>query len=165
MQAIASTNGCIVIPSPVLSEIIVKVPDKTDALLKQIKTSPWLRVEGFDSAAAVELGIRTSRAIAAGDKREGLQCDWTKIKFDRQIIAIAIVANADVVISDDGDIAAIGERWGVKVQGIDELPLPAELIPPPLLRKLEDDNEIEIEAEKSEALVESVDAESQSNRD
>src|SRR5579885_2022253 len=80
----AAKSDVIVIPAPVLSEIIVKIPTKADELLKRIKSAPWFKVEGFDAAAAVELGIRTAQAIAAGDKREGMQADWTKIKFDRQ---------------------------------------------------------------------------------
>jgi hypothetical protein len=87
----------------------------------------------------VELGIRTAQAIKAGDKREGLQSDWTKIKFDRQIVAIALVSGASEIISDDGDVAAIGERWGIKVTSIEDLPLPAELVPPPLLAPLEEE--------------------------
>ncbi len=76
--------------------------------------------------------------MAAGDKREGLQADWTKVKFDRQIVAIALVNNASEIISDDADVAAIGERWGVKVTSIEELPLPPELVPPPLFEGLAD---------------------------
>ncbi len=121
------------------SEIIVKIPTKADELLKKIKSSPWFKVEGFDAAAAVELGLRTAAAIAAGDKREGLQADWTKVKFDRQIVSIALVVGASEIISDDGDVAAIGERWGVQVRSVEDLPLPAELIPPPLFAQLEDE--------------------------
>jgi hypothetical protein len=149
IETIAADDGQIIIPAPVLSEVIVKIPDKTDELLKRIRSSPWFKVEGFDAAAAVELGLRTSRAMAAGDKREGLQTDWTKIKFDRQIVAIAIVANAEEIISDDADIAAIGERWDVRVRSVEDLPIPAELIPPPLLASLEDDEEDEEDASES----------------
>lgn len=78
--------------------------------------------------------------MAAGDKRDGLQADWTKIKFDRQIVSIALVVGAVEIISDDGDVAAIGERWGVPVRSVEDLPLPAELIPPPLLAHLEDED-------------------------
>jgi len=141
IETIAANEDTIIIPAPVLSEVIVKIPDKADELLKKIKSSPWFRVEGFDAAAAVELGLRTAKAMAAGDKREGLQADWTKVKFDRQIIAIAIVTAASVVISDDADIAAIGERWGVEVKSIEGLPIPSELVPPPLLAPLEDEDD------------------------
>ena len=63
---------------------------------------------------------------------------WTKVKFDRQIVAIALVNGASEIISDDPHVKAIGERWGVKVTSVDDLPIPSELIPPPLLATLED---------------------------
>jgi hypothetical protein len=150
IEVIASTEDVIVIPAPVFSEVLVKLPpSKADELLKRIKTSPWFKVEAFDAAAAVELGIRTAQAMAAGDKREGLQADWTKIKFDRQIVAIAIVTNASEIISDDSDVAAIAERWGVQVRSVDDLPLPAEFIPPPLLAGLEEDEDDDDEEQQA----------------
>jgi hypothetical protein len=81
--------------------------------------------------------------MAAGDKREGSQADWTKVKFDRQIVAIAMVANATEIISDDRHVAAIGERWGMPVRSIEDLPIPSELIPPPLLAHLEEQEQEE----------------------
>lgn len=144
IELIAANDDVIIIPAPVLSEVLVKLPaSKADELLKRIKTSPWFKVEAFDAAAAVELGTRTAQAMAAGDKREGLQADWTKVKFDRQIVSIALVVKATEIISDDADVAAIGDRWGVLVRSIDDLPLPAELIPPPLLASLEEEDESE----------------------
>jgi hypothetical protein len=116
---------------------------KIDEFLKRVKTSPWFRVESFDAAAAVELGMRTAKAIAARDKREGLRADHTKIKFDRQIVSIAIVNGATEIISDDGDIAAIGDRWNFPVRSVEQLPMPPELIPPPLLAAIEGDGEEE----------------------
>lgn len=126
IERIAEEERIIIIPAPVLSEAIVKIADKSDEFLKFLRASPWFRIDAFDAAAAVELGIRTAQAFKAGDKREGLQSDWTKIRFDRQIVAIALVSGASEIISDDSDVAAIGERWGIKVTSIEDLPLPAE---------------------------------------
>jgi hypothetical protein len=36
-----------------------------------------------------------------------------------------MVANATEIISDDGDIAAICERWGFPVRSIEDLPIPS----------------------------------------
>lgn len=83
------------IPTPCLAELFVKLDlPRIDEILKRLKSSPWFRIESFDAAAAVELGVRTAKAIAAGDKREGRQADHTKVKFDRQIVSIAIVNGA-----------------------------------------------------------------------
>lgn len=116
----------------------MRAGDGINDLLKEIRTSRWFQVVSFDSAAAVELAIRTTRALAAGDKREGLKADWTKIKFDRQIVAIAIVAGATEILSDDQDVHSIGERWGIKVIRAGDLPLPKALQKPSLLEGIPD---------------------------
>jgi hypothetical protein len=142
VERIAKDRDAILIPTPVLSELLVCIsPDKIAELLGQVNASIWFRVEAFDTAAAVELALRTANAITAGDKREGAPADtpWTKVKFDRQIVAIAIVNGASEIISDDPHVRAIGERWGIKVTSVDDLPVPSELIPPPLLAALEDE--------------------------
>ena len=133
IERLAKDGEKVVIPTPALSEFLVRAGDRIDEFLKLLRTSPWFRIEPFDSAAAVALAKRTAKAIAEGDKREGLQADWTKVKFDRQIVTIAIVCGATTILSDDADVRAIGERWGLKVVGIEDLPVPAECIPPPLL--------------------------------
>ena len=84
--------------------------------------------------------LRTAKAIADGDKREGLQADWTKVKFDRQIVAIAIANGANQILSNDPDVSAIGKRWGIDVIGVQDLPIPPELIPPPLIAAMEQED-------------------------
>ena len=81
ISQIAQSGESIIIPTPVLSEFLVKSIEKADEFLKTIRSSPWFRVESFDVAAAVEVGQRTAQAIAAGDKREGSKADWTKVKM------------------------------------------------------------------------------------
>lgn len=138
VNRIAKSGEAIIIPTPALSEMLVKIPpEQINPLLATLNGSPWFRVESFDSMAAVELATRTAQALASGDKREGLQADWTKVKFDRQIVAIAIVNGANEIISDDLDVAAIGARWNFKVTSVEDLPIPADQAPPPLFASLE----------------------------
>jgi hypothetical protein len=91
-----------------------------------------------DSIAAIDLGLRTAKAIAAGDKRSGSKEMWAKIKFDRQIVAIAMVNGATEIISDDGHIAFTCGECGLKIKSLADLDLPPEMIPPPLLRSLDE---------------------------
>lgn len=143
VERVAQEQDVILIPTPALSELMVKIPDNIDALLKQLRTSPWFNVEGFDPAAAVEVAVRTAKAIASGDKREGVEAEWAKVKFDRQIVAIALVNGAAEILSDDPHVRALGVRWKLSVKSVEDLPLPPELIPPPLLAPLEEDEEDE----------------------
>ena len=58
------------------------------------------------------------------DKRGNVQATWAKVKFDRQIVAIAKVNGASVLYSDDGDVRTFGERSGLTVISTSQLPLP-----------------------------------------
>ena len=86
----------------------------------------------------MELGARTAKAIASGDKREGSKADHTKVKFDRQILVIAMVSGANELISNDPHLVSLGERWDFPVRGVHDLPLPPSLIIPPILVPLEE---------------------------
>ncbi len=149
VERIAKSGGAVVIPAPVLSELLVKVPPKDIAnLLAELNGSMWYRLEPFDTASAIELADRTAKAIAAGDKKEGLiDPTWAKIKFDRQILCIAIVSGATELISNDPHLVSLGERWGFPVTDVGDLPLPQALIPPPLLAQLEQADEEDTQAQ------------------
>jgi|SRR5665213_1159750 len=157
VERIAREQDAILIPTPSLSEVLIKLePVKIDELLKRLKASPWFRVESFDSAAAVELASRTAKAIQAKDKWEGLKADHTKIKFDRQIVSVAIVNGATEIISDDEDVDAIGKRWGIQVTSVKDLPLPAAFIPPPIYQFLENDETQKAQSEPTQVRGSSV---------
>ena len=65
-------------------------------------------------------------AIADGDKREGLDATWSKVKFDRQIVAIARVSQVSTVYSDNENLGKIAKVQGLNVVTVGELPLPPE---------------------------------------
>ncbi|MDA2934247.1 hypothetical protein MYX82_07875, partial [Acidobacteria bacterium AH-259-D05] len=46
------------------------------------------------------------------------------VKFDRQIVAIAKVENAHTIYSDDDHLKSYGEKVGIKVVSVSDLPLP-----------------------------------------
>jgi hypothetical protein len=100
------------------------------------------QIQSFDLVSAIELASRTAQAIqTAKGKRSGThpRTDWTKIKFDRQIMSIAITSGASCIISNDTDLQAIGVEWNFPVKGIEDLPLPQSHVPPPLFEALEED--------------------------
>ncbi len=119
----------IVIPAPVLSEVLVRVaPAEAQKLVEQITGYSVFRVEPFDARAAIELAVMTRNAIDGGrdPKRRNAQATYAKLKFDRQIVATAKVVQATAIYSDDGDIRRIGKRENIKVIGLADLPLPHE---------------------------------------
>ena len=91
----------------------------------KIRENSSLRVEPFDERAAIELADLEITARDRGDKRgSAAGAEWQKVKFDRQIVAIARVHGASVIYSDDSHIAAHGKDCGVQVLALADLDLP-----------------------------------------
>jgi hypothetical protein len=83
------------------------------------------KIEPFDTRAAIELAEMNKSHLAAGDKKGGIDAPWQKIKLDRQIAAIAKVAGAKILYTNDSGLKTTAESVGIKVIGVHELPAPA----------------------------------------
>ena len=118
----------IIIPTPALSEILVRTGAAGSEYLAQINAQSAFRIVAFDARAAVEVAAMTRSAIDAGDKSGGVDGTWNKIKYDRQIVAIAKVEDATALYSDDSGVRVFGKGIGLTVIGSWELPLPP--VPP-----------------------------------
>ena len=110
------------IPTPVLSEVLVHAGDAGPRFLELLGENRWFRIEAFDRRAAVELAAMTHDALVAGDLRAGTDATRAKLKFDRQIIAIALTRGETIIYSADGDIARLGRTLGLEVVRSHELP-------------------------------------------
>lgn len=69
--------------------------------------------------------MRLREARKAGDQREGLPITKSAMKFDRQIVAIALVSGASVLYSDDDGVAKFAAACGLAVKRVTDLPVPA----------------------------------------
>jgi len=132
-------KAVIVIPTPALSELLTIVETKViPTILKELEKSTRFRIESFDTKAAVEAALLTRDAIAEGKaKKDSLQSNWSKIKFDRQIVAIAKASGCDTLYSDDSDMEIHCKRAKLELVRTADLPVPPEAIPPPLIAEIE----------------------------
>jgi hypothetical protein len=122
----------IIIPTPALSELLVYAGTGMAELVARLTKSATFRVLPFDTRAAIELAVMTRAAIDQGDKRGGVDAPWNKIKFDRQIVAIAKVAGATAIYSDDHHLCTFAKEQGLTAIGIADLPLPESVREPEL---------------------------------
>ncbi len=116
----------IIIPTPALAEVLTQAERAGADYFTKLHRSAAFRFEPFETRAAIELARMTALAIAGGDKREGLSASWNKVKFDRQIVAIAKVTRVSTVYSDDENLGKLAKAQGLGVTTIGELPLPSE---------------------------------------
>ena len=114
----------VIVPSPALAECLVTDGANMQDILTTLRGSAYIRIEGFDERAAVELAMRLREARKAGNSRAGLTITKNEMKFDRQIVAIALVNEASVLYSDDIGVATFARGCGLKVKGIIDLPVP-----------------------------------------
>jgi len=119
-------NEVILIPTPALSEALVVVAPDIQRYLDEFANQAYFKVVPFGERAAIEVALRVKAAVNKGDKREGVPAAWDKVKYDRQIAAIAKVEGASVIYSTDRDIHAHGALWGITVKNISDLPIPAK---------------------------------------
>jgi hypothetical protein len=124
VQSLEKAKTRIVIPTPALREVLVRAGIAAPQIVDTLNRSATFRIMPFDSLAAIEAAVMTRAAIDAGGKRGGSESNWAKIKFDRQIVAIAKVARATAIYSDDADVRSIATAEDIMVIGLAELPLP-----------------------------------------
>ena len=116
----------IVIPTPALAEVLTRAERAGADYLTKLTRSSAFKIESFEIRAAVELARMNALAFASGDKRGGLSATWAKIKFDRQIVAIAKVVGVSAIYTDDENLGKTAETQGIRAITTAELPLPAE---------------------------------------
>ena len=115
----------IIVPTPALSELLVGAKDAAPKYLDTINRSRYFRIEPFGERAAVEAAAMTRDAISRGSKLgSAIESSWAKVKFDRQIVAIAKVSGANVIYSQDPDVARHAKEVGLKVLRLEDLPDP-----------------------------------------
>lgn len=125
IQEIADSGEQVLVPAPALAEVLATPGCDIEAVLGELRKSAHIRIGDFDQRAAVELAIRLRAAAAAGDIREGRKTTKAAMKFDRQIVAIALTNGARILYSDDEGVRRFGEGSGLKVKRTSELPIPA----------------------------------------
>jgi predicted nucleic acid-binding protein len=108
----------IVIPAPALSEVLVRAgAAASQEIVERLQKYSVFQIEPFEARAAIEVAAMTRRAMGRGTKKENPDATWAKLKYDRQIVAIAKVVGATVIYSDDSDVRTIAAEVNIPVIG------------------------------------------------
>lgn len=119
----------VIIPTPVLTELLILAGKEGPQYLEKIQASKTLLVRGFDERAAVELAAMELADRGKHGKKGGVEAPYQKVKFDRQIVAIAKVNGAHTIYSDDDGVRKFASRIGLKVISTWDLPIPPSKTP------------------------------------
>lgn len=112
------------IPAPVFGEFLVRTDDATTDILNALDRRQSIRILPFDKRAAHECALLDRYALAQGDKKQGARAvPWQKLKIDRQILAIARVHGAQLIVTSDASLRTLANRVGITVTSVPELPI------------------------------------------
>ena len=129
IERLAGDRAAIVIPTPVLSEVMVRADGAAEGYLAHLNRERVFRIAPFDQKAAIEAALSIRDSLGRGSIRVDSTdpvATRAKIKFDRQIVAIAKAEGAEVIYSDDSDIHAYSVAANIQVYGTGDLPLRPE---------------------------------------
>lgn len=126
VETLDKDGSKVIIPTPVLSEILVRAAEAGPEYLEKINGASAFRIVPFDTRAAVEVAAMSHGSLRQQERRRRGNQTIAKLKYDRQIVAIAKVEGASVIYSDDRDLPNIAATVGLSVIRSWELPLPEE---------------------------------------
>jgi len=118
IRKLEENHSKVVIPAPALSELLVHAGAATNEYVDRLSKPPF-SIAHFDARAAIEC----AEAIRKQGIRGKGQNTRAKLKFDRQIVAIAKVCRAETLYSDDRDIYGYAKDAGIAVVRSYELEL------------------------------------------
>lgn len=124
IESLASKKARVIIPTPALSEVLLAGKHTAQIYIETIKKYSCFQIRAFDERAAIELAAQIDDAKKK-NKNRSKQPIWNKIKFDRQIVAVAKVQGATCVYSDDDQLRRFAEECGMAAKGLSDIPVPS----------------------------------------
>jgi predicted nucleic acid-binding protein len=101
----------IVIPTPVLAEVFVKKAERMGGFLRTLQRSSRFLIGEFGVAAAA-VAAELMRRHWPSPKARTIEWSRHRLKFDLQILAIAQVANAICIYTNDRELAGLARVEG-----------------------------------------------------
>ncbi len=127
LAGLQKTKTTIIVPTPALSEIMVRAGvEAGQQYLALMARARVFRIVPFDTRAAIETAVMHGHAVAGEKGKSATTATHAKLKYDRQIVAIAKVDGAHTFYTDDLDQKAFAEKQGMTVRGLGDLPVPTE---------------------------------------
>lgn len=113
----------LIIPTPATAELLTAIGPTNADYIRVVNRKAVFESRPFDEVCAIELAFLNRDIFAALDQRNKLE-PWQKVKVDRQILAIARVANCEKILTDDGGLANRARLCDIEPVGIAGMPVP-----------------------------------------
>lgn len=123
IEQIEAQRCTLIVPMPALAEYLVGADIAGVESINALERKTFVLLANFDRAAAFECATLDSAALGRGDKKDGSDEAWQKVKVDRQLIAIGKANGAQLIISQDKGVKTAALRSGIPCLSIADLPL------------------------------------------
>lgn len=123
----------IVIPTPALSEVMVRSGvEAGQSYIAIMAKKRVFRIAPFDEKSAIELPIMYGLHRRGEALKQANEGTYAKIKYDRQIVAIAFTEGCSTIYTDDENQAKFAMKQGMAVIGLADCPIPTDAAQIPL---------------------------------
>lgn len=124
LEQLEAKRERILIPTPALSELLVRAGDAGAEFVNQLSRSSRFEIAPFDDLAAIEVALTIGAATRSGNKRgKNTNAHWAKVKFDHQIAAICKVHQVSTLFTDDPELCNFASSRDIHTVRLAELPL------------------------------------------
>jgi hypothetical protein len=123
IESLSRKKAKVIIPTPALTEVMMGGRSIAE-YLECLRPFACFQVRAFDERAAVELAARLGDHRRRNRRRFRNVPAWNKIKFDRQIVAIAKSQGAGAVYSDDEHVRTFAVECGMEAYRLADIPIP-----------------------------------------
>lgn len=123
VSTLSKDRSKIIIPSPALAEFMLLADDRWPQYLALIRRKAVFEIAGFNDAEAVVLVqacLQEGKLRARSPSAE----TWAKMKYDRQIVAIAKTHRVQSIYSTDADVHRLAKKADIKCFDLIDLPSP-----------------------------------------
>lgn len=128
VEKIDSAKGSVLIPAPVLAEVLIGLtPIQSAELIENIRQLSCFEMVSFDELAAIECaGMITPQELKAALADPSVT--KAKFRFDRQILAIALANNVNEIWTHDKQLFEKAASLGITVRSLGDIePNPEQL--------------------------------------
>ena len=123
VQSLSKSRTRILIPSPCLTELLIRAGKARDAYVQKLGNSSAFEVIPFDRRAATECALLLADAWDSKTQRDIAR---TKFKYDWMIVACAASRGVKQIYSDDKDIARCAAQVNIQTIAHKDLSVPSD---------------------------------------
>lgn len=125
LDELEKVGAKIIVGTPALSELMIRSGvEAAQSWVTIMRKSAVFKIVAFDEKSAVEVAMMAGHAVQGENRKGASDGTYAKLKYDRQIVAIARTEGAAVFYSDDHRQRNLATKLGMTVRGLADCIVP-----------------------------------------